>query len=131
MFVLSFLYPRPKARAFDYEYHRNVHMPLGIGLTTRHLGVQPRKAWIERIDEDNPSSDEIYAAIAHVAFETRADRDLFATLFDNAEAARRLTADWSKYTDAPPEVRLSRWTVDEDMTALIERFESDLSDLHA
>ena len=38
MYTLSFLYPRPRNRKFDYDYHRDVHLPLGIGLTVDTLG---------------------------------------------------------------------------------------------
>ena len=126
MFVLSFLYPRPTSRAFDYDYHRNVHMALGIGLTVQRLGVMPKMTWIERIDEFNPESTEKYAAIGHVLFDREEDRDRFMTLFDDEDAARRLSADWNAYTDTPPEVRISRWTLDEDMEALVERFDNGM-----
>lgn len=131
MFTLSFLYPRPKNRAFDYDYHRNIHLPLGIGLSARDLNLQPKMVWIERIGEDGNAPQEKYAAIAHVLFETREERDTFSTLFEHADAARRLSADWDDYTEAPPEVRLSEWTLDDDMPALVERFERELIDLHA
>ncbi|RJG13621.1 hypothetical protein D3879_10430 [Pseudomonas cavernicola] len=130
MFVLSFLYPRPKNRAFDYTYHRNVHLPLGIGLAARDLKLQPKMVWIERIGEDGTAPLEKYAAIAHVLFETRTERDLFSTLFEHADAARRLSVDWECYTEDPPEVRLSEWTLDDDMPGLVKRFEKEFIDLH-
>ena len=121
MFVLSFLYPRPTSRAFDYDYHRDFHMALGIALTKEHLGVIPEKTIIERIDEFNPQSTERYAAIGHVLFSREDDRNKFETLFENEDAARQLTDDWNNYTDTPPEVRISRWTFDDDMQALVDR----------
>lgn len=131
MHTLSFLYPRPQNRAFDYTYHRDVHLPLGIGLASRILKLQPEMVWIERIGEHDPASQEKYAAIAHVMFETVEERDVFATLFLHTDAARRLSVDWDFYTEEPPEVRLSEWTLDRDMPALIKRFEAELSELHA
>lgn len=131
MFALSFLYPRPVKRRFDYEYHRKVHLPLGVGWTARQLQLQPRMAWICRIGEHEPDCQERYAAIAHVLFDTHQERDRFATLFDHQDIARRLSTDWYCFTEAPPEVQLSEWTLDDDMGPLIRHFEEHLSDLHA
>lgn len=131
MFALSFLYPRPARRSFDYEYHRKVHLPLGIGWTARQLKLRPQRVCIARIGENDPDCKERYAAIAHVLFATRAQRDLFATLFQDEEVARRLSTDWYCFTEDPPEVQLSEWTLDQDMERLVEYFEHSLTDLHA
>ena len=127
MYLYTFLYPRPKSRTFDFEYHRHVHMPMGIGLAKRHLGIQPLRFWIERIDEDDPASTQKYCAIVHLLFEKREDRDRLAEMARIPEAAQRLGADYDNYTDTRPEVRLARVTIDEDMPALIDQFnrESD------
>lgn len=122
MYAFTFLYPRPKSRSFDYDYHRRVHMTLGVGLTKRYVGVEPKLFWIERIDEDNPESKEKYAAIVHLLFEKRADRDKVTDIAHHADAFRQLTEDYAKYTDTPPEIRMSHWTLDEDIRARIDGF---------
>ena len=122
MFLFSFLYPRPKARDFDYDYHRRHHMALGIGLAKLHLGIQPKMFWVERIGEDDPQSEEKYCAIVHLAFETQDDRDRLFGLMNVPEAVEQLFADYAHYTDTPPEVRVSRMTIDDDIPAIIEQF---------
>ena len=122
MYVFTFLYPRPKTRSFDYDYHRRVHMPMGLGLTKRHVGVQPKLFWIERIDEGNPDSKEKYAAMVHLFFESREDRDKVHDIVHHADALRQLQEDYGNYTDTPPEVRMTRWTLDDDISALINQF---------
>ena len=60
--------------------------------------------------------------VGHVLFDREEDRDKFITLFDDEEVARILSGDWNKYTDTPPEVRVSRWTCDDDMQSIVDRF---------
>ena len=124
MYCCTFLYPRPQRRSFDYDYHREVHMPLGIALTERFLGIRPKMFWIERIDEGVADSKEPYAAIVHLLFEDEDDFKRFGTLNTFPEAARLFADDYPKYTERFPEVRLSRWTYDDDMQALIEKHKS-------
>ena len=124
MFAFSFLYPRPKTRLFDYEHHRHVHMTMGIGLTEQYLGIRPKMFWIERIDEGVSESTERYAAIVHVLFENERDLEKFTTLSSFEEAVRKLSDDYANYTDAPPEIRISRWTLNDDMEALIADYSS-------
>ena len=122
MYVFTFLYPRPKSRSFDYDYHRKVHMSMGVGLTKRFVGVQPKLFWIERIDEDKRDSKEKYAAIVHMVFDNRDDRDKVPDIGHHADALRQLTEDYANYTDTPPEIRMSRWTFDDDISARIDQF---------
>ena len=122
MYCCTFLYPRPKNREFDYEYHRDVHMPLGIALTDRFLGIRPKMFWIERIDEGVANSSEPYAAIVHLLFESEEELRVFATLNDFPEAARLFAEDYPKYTEGFPEARISRWTHDDDMQGLIDKY---------
>lgn len=120
MYLYSFLYPRPKSRRFDYDHHLNVHMPLGLFLSKKHLGIEPAYFWIERIDEDNPASQEPYAAVVHLAFESKEDRDRLSDMVNVPEAAE-LSADYANYTDAPPLVRKSRMVAENNISALIFR----------
>lgn len=131
MFALSFLYSRPKGRRFDYDYHRKVHIPLGIGLAFQELGIKPEMIWTERIGEHDQQSTEPWAAISYLLFRTKEERDRLLTLFDRPHAAQRLMKDWPHYTEEPPQVRLSEWTADHDIDSLIETFNRDLRDLHA
>ena len=127
MYCYTFLYPRPTTRSFDYEYHRDVHMPLGIALTEQYLGIRPRLFWIERIDEGKIDSQEPYVAIVHLLFDRKEHLDKFGTLASYPEAAKLFAADYPNYTDGFPEVRTSRWTLDEDMDRLIELHRSKAS----
>lgn len=120
MYCYTFLYPRPTTRSFDYDYHRDVHMPLGIALTEQYLGIRPRQFWIERIDEGKAESKEPYAAIVHLLFDREDDFEKFGTLASYPEAAALFAADYPRYTEGFPEVRTSRWTLDDDMDRLIE-----------
>jgi hypothetical protein len=125
MFVLSFLYPRPKHRSFDYEYHRQVHLPLGVAITHRTLNIVPQAIHIERVDAAN--NEPSLAAIAHVLFSSKHDRDLFATLFGFPDAAKIISADWQNYTEDPPLIRIGEWTTDSDTAAMIENYERHLN----
>ena len=122
-YLYTFLYPRPKTRAFDYEHHRQVHMPMGVGLAKRFLGIEPNTFWIERIDEDRPDSESPYCAIVHLLFEREEDRDKLSEMRNVPEAVH-LARDYDNYTDMPPEVRLSRVTIDDDMGAVLKKFEA-------
>ena len=120
MFLYSFLYPRPKSRRFDYEHHLHVHMPLGLLLCKKHLGVEPKYFWIERIDEDNAESEEQYAAVVHLAFEHEKDRDRLSDMIHVPEATE-LSADYANYTESPPQVRKSRMIVENKISDLISK----------
>ena len=123
MYAFTFLYPRPKSRMFDYEYHRAVHMPMGLALVKRDLGVEPAMFWIERIDEGDPSSSEQYCAIVHLMFTDREARDRMVTSRINPAAAEKLRSDYDNFTDIAPTIRISQVTMDEDIAGYIDRFE--------
>lgn len=80
MYAYTFLYPRPKTRSFDYAYHLDVHMPMGLAVTKRFLDIEPKSFIVERIAEEDPASSEPYAAIVHLLFERKADLAALATL---------------------------------------------------
>lgn len=123
MYLFTFLYPRPRNRAFGYEHHQNVHMPMGLALVKKHLGVQPEFYWIERIGENDPNSKEKYCAIVHLCFAKEEDRNRVLEMHAVSEAAQ-LNADYGNYTDAPPEVRLGRMVQVDDIPGAIAQHES-------
>jgi len=121
LYLFTFLYPRPQGRAFGYEHHQNVHMPMGLALVKKHLGVQPDFYWVERIGENDPASQEKYAAIVHLCFAKEEDRDRILEMPGVAEAAQ-LQADYANYTDTPPEIRRSRLVMVNDIAKETARF---------
>ena len=126
MHILSFLYPHEKGYVFNKEHFIKVHLPLGIGLTHKHLGMKPVKivVFVPTRGGDGSPDSAPYGAISSVYFETRAEVDRFATLFDYQEAAERLSADFKNYTPHPPQVMLSE-TVDLlDMEGMIAGFQA-------
>jgi hypothetical protein len=122
--ILSFLYPHEKGTVFNQDHFLRVHLPLGIGLTQKHLAVKPIKILIFTPTRggDGQSDSAAYGAISSVFFETRAEVDKFATLFNYQEAAQRLSADFKNYTPHPPQVLLSETIELTDMDAMIAAF---------
>jgi hypothetical protein len=126
MHVLTFLYPRTPGKKFDYDYHAATHLPLGIGLTDKFLGLKPEKVWIQRFAESAGSPAPEYYAAAHICFRTRAEVEKFSTLFEYPEAAERLSADWARFTERPPVAVVSEWFDYDDMDALVRTFRTEL-----
>lgn len=126
MHVLSFLYPHEAGAVFNKEHFLRVHLPLGIGLTHKHLGLKPIKILVFTPTRggDGTADSAIYGAVSSVFLESRADLDKFATLFNYQEAAERLSADFKNYTPHPPQVLLSETVELNDMDALIAQFKA-------
>lgn len=124
MHVLSFMYPHEPGTVFNQDHFLRVHLPLGIGLTHKHLGLKPVKILVFTPTRggDGSADSAAYGAVSSVFLESRADLDKFATLFNYQEAAERLSADFKNYTPHPPQVLLSETVELNDMDALIAQF---------
>ena len=127
-YMVAFIYPHPEGRRFDFDHYVNVHLPLGVGLTQKHLNIKPSKIVVYTEIEgsgDDPISKG-YAAICNIFFDSKKDADKFLKLFEVSEAAERLSADYPNYTTEPPQAIWAKVTELQDMNALIDRFEKEL-----
>ncbi|HKR90403.1 MAG TPA: hypothetical protein VJS38_19720 [Phenylobacterium sp.] len=124
MFALAFLYPSAPGHVFDVEHWRNVHLPLGLGLTDKHLGVRPRRimllgpTWGGDLQRDGAQ----LGGIAIVMFDERKDVERFATLFEFQEAAERLGADFQNYTAGAPNILVADIHDVREIDEMIDRF---------
>ena len=123
MHMVAFMYPNRPGETFNYDHFVKVHLPLGVGLTKKHLDLKPKKIVVYApTRSSDPNAQAPYIAISSVFFETQAEADKFARLFEVEEAARRLSADFPNYTPAPPEVLVAKVSELTDMDELIQRF---------
>lgn len=124
MYMVAFLYPSADGYKFNYEHLVNSHLPLGVGLTYKHLNVKPRKIVVYSPvhGADNKPESSPYSAITNVYFDTKEEAEIFLGLFDVEEAARRLSADFPNYTPGPPSVLMARVSEVTDMDGLISSF---------
>lgn len=116
MYVITFIYPTPKSRAFDHDYLRDVHVPMGIAMVSKYLGVEPEQAWTERVDDGGP-----HAAVVHLMFARRQDRDVVPRIGDFAEVQAVMGGDYDNYTDTPPSMHMSEWTAT-NIAASIQKY---------
>jgi uncharacterized protein (TIGR02118 family) len=124
MHMLAFLYPNAPGQKFDVTHWKNVHLPLGIGLTDKHLGIRPRKIMLFAPGQggDLHYDSAPFSAIAAVIFDDKDTVERFSTLFECEEAARRLSADFPNYTPGPPAIMVSEITEVTDIDEMIESF---------
>jgi hypothetical protein len=121
--VVAFCYPNAPGRGFDLRHFVEVHLPLGLSQTLKHLGLKPRKLVVYSpiLNVGAAGAPLPYLAISSVFFDTRADADRFATLFSYEEAARLLSADFPNYTPGPPDVMLTEVHELDDVDAIIAK----------
>jgi uncharacterized protein (TIGR02118 family) len=124
MHMLAFLYPSAPGERFDETYWKDVHLPLGLGLTDKHLGIRPNKVMLfaPGLGGDLQHDGAPFSAIAAVVFDDREAVERFATLFDYEEAARRLSEDFPNYTPGPPAILVSEIRDVRDIDEMIESF---------
>lgn len=125
MHMVAFMYPNAPGATFNFEHFIQVHLPLGVGLTDKHLHIRPRKivVYSPTAGGDGTSASAAYITISSVFFDTQAEAETFAGLFEVEEAARRLSEDFPNYTPAPPEVLVAEVVELHDMDALVSGFE--------
>ena len=124
MHVLAFMYPNAPGKVFDIDHWRNVHLPLGLGLTNKYLGIRPKKVVLlsPTAGGDLHGDSAPYGGIAMVMFESREAAEKLATLFEFKEAADRLSADFANYAAGPPSIMVSEVHEVTDIDAVIEAF---------
>lgn len=124
MHMLAFLYPAAPGHRFDVAHWKDVHLPLGLGLTDKHLGIRPSRILLFGPGQggDLQADSAPFEAIAVVIFDDRESVERFSTLFAFEEAAQRLSADFPNYTAGPPAVLVSEIKEVTDIDAMIERF---------
>lgn len=123
MYMVAFMYPNQPGGSFDRQHFLDVHLPLGLSQTFKHLQLKPRKlvVYSPTVNAGNPTALLPYIAISSVFFDTRADAEKFSTLFSFEEAARLLSADFPNYTPGPPDVMLAEVTELNDIDAVIAK----------
>ena len=121
MYMVAFMYPNKPGGTFDYEHFVNVHLPLGLSLTRKHLKLTPKKVVVYSPiwNVGNPAAPLPYITISSVFFETKADAEKFSGLFGVEEAACLLSADFPNYTPGPPDVMMAEVTELTDIDAVI------------
>lgn len=125
MHMLAFLYPAAPGEHFDETHWKDVHLPLGLGLTDKHLGIRPEKILLFAPGRGGDLSHDSapFSAIAAVIFDDKDAVERFSTLFDYEEAARRLSEDFPNYTPGPPMILVSELREVTDIDRMIESFQ--------
>lgn len=123
MYMVAFMYPNKAGGRFDFDHFVNVHLPLGLAQTLKHLKLKPMKlvVYSPTWNVGNPNALLPYIAISSVFFETKAEAEKFSGLFAVEEAARLLSADFPNYTPGPPDVMMAQVTELTDVDALIAK----------
>lgn len=121
MFVVAFAYPASGDQDFNLRHFLDVHLPMGVALCRRHLGLIPEKIVVHGPLEGGGGATPILAAVSQVYFRTRLDAETFLTLFSVPEAAQKLIADFPRYTSGPPQVLIGEVTELPDMPELCRR----------
>ena len=130
MYMVAFMYPSDKtpqqSSEFNYEHFVNVHLPMGLGLTKKHLGIEPEKIVVYSpiTDANGTFEQRPYCAISSVFFRSEADAKTFCTLFSYEEAARRLSEDFANYTPGAPDVVMAKVSELTNIGAMIAQFEA-------
>ncbi|MBS0419402.1 MAG: hypothetical protein JSR66_16955 [Proteobacteria bacterium] len=121
MYMVAFMYPNKAGGTFNLEHFLEVHLPLGLHQTFKHLALKPVKlvVYSPTWNVGYPQGLLPYIAISSVFFNTRAEAEKFAGLFGFEEAARLLSADFPNYTPGPPDVMMAEVTELTDIDALI------------
>ncbi len=124
MHSLSFMYPHIAGHVFDIDHWRNVHLPLGLGLTDKYMGIRPKKITLLSPTRggDLNADSAAYGGIAIVQFDEKEAVEKFSTLFEFEEAAQRLSADFPNYTAGPPQILISVIQDVTDIDAMVEKF---------
>lgn len=120
MYVVAFAYPESAALPFDLKHFLDVHLPMGVGLCRRHLGIIPEKIVVHGPLEGAGGTAPILSCVSQVYFTKRADAETFLTLFSVPEAAEKLIADFPKYTCGQPQVLCGPVTELPDMPGLCD-----------
>jgi len=123
VYMVAFCYPNKPGGSFNFQHFVNVHLPLGLHQTFKHLGLKPVKlvVYSPTWNVGNPAALLPYIAISSVFFDTRAEAEKFSGLFAVEEAARLLSADFPNYTPGPPDVMMAKVTEFTDADALIRK----------
>lgn len=121
MYMVAFMYPNKVGGTFNLEHFLEVHLPLGLHQTFKHLALKPVKlvVYSPTWNVGYPQGLLPYIAISSVFFNTRAEAEKFSGLFGFEEAARLLSADFPNYTPGPPDVMMAEVTELTDIDALI------------
>ena len=125
MHMVAFMYPAEPGADFNRDHFIDVHLPMGLYLTRKHLGIQPEKLVVYAPTRagDDQSPATTFCAISSVFFATEPDARTFCTLFEHEEAARRLSADFANYTPHAPDVIMAEVTELTDVEEMIARGE--------
>ena len=121
--MVAFCYPNKPGGSFNFQHFVDVHLPLGLHQTFKHLGLKPVKlvVYSPTWNVGNPAALLPYIAISSVFFDTQAEAEKFSGLFAVEEAARLLSADFPNYTPGPPDVMMAEVTEFTDADALIRK----------
>lgn len=122
MHMVAFMYPNAPGAAFDFDHFLGVHLPLGLGLTLKHLNLTPTKIVVYSPTSAAGGAQAPYITISSVFFETQEQAEAFSRLFEVEEAARRLSADFPNYTPGPPDVLVARVVELTDMKGFVDKF---------
>ena len=101
MFNISSIYPVKDDYHFDFEYYKNVHMPLSIAKLSDSKGFVGVS--VERgITIDEPRMPSSYVAMCHYYFDTL--ENFMAAFMPHAE---ELQGDIKNYTNIEPTIQIN------------------------
>ena len=98
--TLSVVYPRTAGATFDYEYYRNIHMPM-VGERWAGAGLTGCEALLGKAAPDG--SEPAYFAIGIIHFDSH--ESLEAAL--NGPHASEIIGDIANFTSAAPVIQLN------------------------
>ncbi|MDD2926948.1 EthD family reductase [Rhodoferax sp.] len=101
MVKISILYPNNKDSRFDLGYYTQTHMPMSIGLLSRHPGFQGVS--VEHgLAGGMPGTEAAYIAMCHFQFDSV---ESFMEAF--TPHAAKLQMDMPNYTDIEPVIQVN------------------------
>lgn len=101
MIRISILYPNLAGSRFDLAYYVETHMPMSIGLLSRHPGF--KGVSVERgLGGAEPGSKPAFIAMCHFLFNSI--EDFLAAFMPNAAV---LQGDMPNYTDIEPVIQFN------------------------
>ena len=108
MYCVRIYYPNKPGSSFNWKHYLDVHLPLGLGLLSKYVGVTPIKVEIDQnISTDGKGGDAAYHCICSEYFADQKSAEAMLGFFEIEEPRRLLSEDWLNYTETDPEITIS------------------------
>ncbi len=107
MYCVRILYPNKPGSNFNWKHYYDVHLPLGLGLLNKHVGIKPLKVEVDQnMSHGGKPVHGPHHCICSLFFPDRRSAEAMVALFDIEEPRRLLTSDWPNYTEVDPEIEI-------------------------